>query len=110
MTSSEERKAVNEATFREANERIRETAEELRPPVEEVPYLCECEDTSCHAPIRLGREEYELVRSDPTWFVIVAGHPTSGDAVHERDGYRIVRKTGVGAEVAVELDPRQDQR
>jgi hypothetical protein len=110
VTTSEERKAENEAAFREANERIRATAEALQPPLERVPYLCECEDAGCRETIRLASEEYELARSDPTWFVIVAGHPTDGDAVREGEGYLIVRKTGRAAEVAVELDPRGDGR
>jgi hypothetical protein len=72
-----------------------------------VPYLCECEDTSCHETIRLAQAEYEEVRSDPTWFVIVSGHPTEGEAVDDGNGYVIVRKSGSAARVAVELDPRE---
>ena len=106
VTTSEERRAENEAAFREANEHIREAERELRPPLERVPYLCECDDTACREPIRLARDEYEELRSDPTWFVIAAGHPSDGDTIHEGDGYRIVRKTGRAAEVAVELDGR----
>ena len=40
----EEKRARNEATFRAANERIREAEQELDPPLERVPYLCECDD------------------------------------------------------------------
>lgn len=110
MTTSEKRKAENEATFREANEHIRAAERELNPPLERVPYLCECEDVSCVEPVRLTPQEYERVRSDPTWFVIVPGHPTSGDPVAEGDGYRIVEKSGVAAEVVASLDPREDAR
>jgi hypothetical protein len=110
VTTSEERKAENEAAFREANEHISDAERELRPPLERVPYLCECDDASCRQPIRLARDEYELVRSDPTWFVIADGHPSDGDAVREADGYKVVRKTGVAAEIAVDLDPRSDGR
>ena len=110
MTTSEERSAADEATFREANERIREAERELQPPLDHVPYVCECEDTACRQTIRLRREEYERVRSDPAWFVIVSGHPTSGDPIVEGDGYSIVEKTGGAAEVAAELDPRAGER
>lgn len=110
MTTSEERRAANEAAFREANERIRAAERELRPPAERVPFLCECDDTSCSEPILLAREEYERVRSDPTWFVVADGHPTDGDVVDEADGHRIVRKTGIAAKVAADLDPREEQR
>ena len=97
---------MNEATFREANERIREAERELHPPLDHVPYLCECEDTSCLETIQLTRDEYERARSDPAWFVIVPGHPTSGEVIHEGEGYSIVRKTGRAGEIARETNPR----
>jgi hypothetical protein len=105
----EEERAANEATFREANERIRQAERELDPPLERVPYLCECEEPSCHEPIRLSAPEYELVRDHPTYFVIVSGHSTDGEVVAERDGYVIVRKTGRGGAVAAETDPRKEE-
>jgi hypothetical protein len=105
----EEERAANEATFREANERIRQAQRELQPPAERVPYLCECEEPSCREPIRLSAEEYELVRGDPTYFVVVTGHSTDGDVVAERDGHAVVHKTGRGGAVAAETDPRKDE-
>lgn len=105
----EEESAANEATFREANERIREAQRELRPPVERVPFLCECDEPWCHEPIRLSAEEYEAVRADATCFVIVSGHPTDGEILSERDGHAVVRKTGRGGAVAAETDPREDE-
>jgi hypothetical protein len=57
-------RAVNEATFRDANERIRDVQQELDPPLERVPFLCECDDPSCRDPIRLTAGEYERVRRD----------------------------------------------
>ena len=75
-----------------------------------VPFLCECDDTSCHEPILLGAEEYERVRSDGTCFVIVAGHSTLGEIVEEVAGHAIVRKTGLGGLVAAERDPREEGR
>jgi hypothetical protein len=103
----EEERAANEATFREANERIRDAQLELQPPAERVPFLCECEEPSCQEPILLSAEEYELVRGDGTCFVIVFGHRTDGEVVAERDGYAIVRKTGRAGAVAAETDPRE---
>jgi len=110
MATSEERKAENEAAFRDANEHIRATEQELQPPLDRVPYLCECDDVACREPIRLGREEYERIRSDPTWFLIAVGHPSTGDVLAEEDGYCIVGKSGPAAEIAVQLDPREDAR
>ena len=104
------RAATIEATFREANERIRDVQRELQPPAERVPFLCECEEPGCHEPILLTAEEYERVRSDATIFVIVTGHPTDGEPVSEEAGHTIVRKTGRGGEIAAETDPRKEAR
>lgn len=101
------KRAANEATFREANERIREAEREFDPPLERAPFLCECDDVTCRELIPLTREEYEAVRRDPTLFAIVPGHSTRGKVVEEHDGaYLTVRKTGVGAAVARERDAR----
>lgn len=105
----EEEHAANEAAFREANERIRQAQRELRPPTDRLPVLCECEEPSCHEPILLATDEYELVRGDGTYFVIVSGHATDGEAVSEHDGHTIVRKTGRGGAVAAETDPRKEK-
>lgn len=105
----EEEAAANEATFREANERIRQAERDLRRPAERVPYLCECEEPTCTEPILLSSEEYELVRGDPTCFVIVSGHATDGEVVSERDGHAVVRKTGRGGTLAVETGPRKEE-
>jgi hypothetical protein len=107
-SGEEEKRAVNEATFRDANERIRAAEEELDPPVQRIPYLCECDDVACHEPIRLTATEYERVRADGATFVIVPGHPSDGDVVEEHKQYLVVRKQGDGGEVARALDPRRE--
>ncbi len=109
VSRDEAQRAADEASFREANERIRDVQRELDPPAEQAPFLCECDDRACRAPILLSAAEYERVRSDATCFVIVSGHHTSGDVIEEADGYSIVRKSGVGGAVATELDTRQEQ-
>ena len=99
MTAEDEaERAANEAT-------LREVQAELELSRQRVPIVCECDDTSCHAPILLGDEEYELVRSDGTCFVIVTGHSTDGEILEESEGHMIVHKTGLGAELSQELDP-----
>src|SRR5438045_8583897 len=92
----EQQRAADEATFREANERIREVQAELELSRQLVPFLCECDDTSCHEPILLGAEEYERVRSDGNCFVIVDGPSTHGEIVTEAAGPASTRKRGVG--------------
>ena len=105
---SAERVALNDATFRNANERIEEKAEELD--VDPSPFLCECADEECSAVIRLSLAEYEEVRSEPTHFVNVPGHEvTAGPhaaVVAERAGYVIVEKLGVAADIVADLDER----
>lgn len=110
MTSREEEKrAVNEATFRNANERIRATEKELDPPLERVPYLCECDDVLCRETMQLTAAEYERIREDGATFGILRGHSSDGEVVEEQAYYLIVRKTGDGGEVARALDPRRKE-
>ena len=110
MDTSAERVAKNDATFRDANERISATAlaAEMDAP---IPFLCECADERCTEIVRLPLTEYERVRRDSTWFINAPGHDGSGGphvrVVSQRDGYAIVEKVGRAAEVAAELDPRE---
>jgi hypothetical protein len=108
-TGDEEKRAANEATFREANERIRAAERRLEPPLERVPYLCECDDVRCHEPVRLTADVYERIREDPTTFLIVPGHSSTGDVIAQHDDYLVVRKQGDGGEVARALDPRKEE-
>jgi hypothetical protein len=103
----EEERAANEATFREANEQIRAVQRELEPPLERVPYLCECDDVRCRESIPLTAGEYERVRGDGSVFAIVPGHSSTGDVVEEHESYVVVRKSDEGGAVAQALDPRE---
>ena len=102
----EEKRAANEATFRNANERIRAAEQELDPPLERVPYLCECDDVQCRELVRLTAPEYERVRADGATFAILRGHSSDGDVVEEHQEYLVVRKPDGGGDVARVLDPR----
>src|SRR4051812_42627643 len=106
---SAERAARNESVFRDANERIEQRLEELSLSDGRSPFLCECEDPLCTRPVRLTAEEYEAVRAYPDRFIIATDH-TVGDAdvVTRRDEFHVVRKRGVEASVAAQLDPRRD--
>jgi len=105
---SAERVALNDATFRSANEGIEEKAEELD--VDPAPFLCECAEESCTEVILLSLSEYEEIRSEPTHFFNVPGHQvTAGPhakVVAERNGYVIVQKLGVAADIVADLDER----
>ena len=107
-TGDEETRAENEASFRDANEHIRAAERELDPPIDRVPYLCECDDVHCHEPIRLTAGEYERVRRDGATFLIVPGHSSTGEVLEEHESYLVVCKQGDGGQVARALDPRKD--
>ncbi len=104
-----ERIARNDATFRDANDRIGAAAAE-HDVVDAVPFICECADERCTEIVRLSLEEYDHVRLEPTHFVNAIGHETAargyGEVIARNDRFVVVRKTGPAAEVAAQLDPR----
>lgn len=110
---SEERIALNDARFRDANETIDQRAEEADF-TEHVPFLCECADPTCTTVLRLSLTEYEHIRTDGTWFLNAPGHVVAAQGaahiVEEHDRYAIVEKTGRAGEVAELLDPRASDR
>jgi hypothetical protein len=59
----EERIAKNDATFRDANERIGAAAEAYGV-VTPVPFICECADPTCSKIVPLELEQYEEIRGD----------------------------------------------
>jgi hypothetical protein len=108
---SAERMAANEATFREANERIQQRAQELEFS-EPVPFLCECGEPGCREILRLTLGEYEQVRGGGgARFFVLPGHEdvagSSGRVCERKDGFVVVEKVGKAAAVAEERDPRQ---
>jgi len=107
-TQEEVRKAHNEALFRDANESVRAVQEDLGMPDGLMPFLCECNDPQCRTIVRLTTVEYEEIRAEPTRFFLAPGHPSAGKVVAEHSNYTVADKTGIGAEVAVETDPRKE--
>ena len=109
--ASAERIAANEATFRDANERIQKRARELDFP-DPVPFICECGDAQCREILRLTLEEYESVRrAGGASFFLVPGHEqaagSSGIVRGQNDRFAVVELVGRAAEVADERDPRE---
>lgn len=110
VSLSAERAARNESIFRDANERVEQRLGELTLEEGRSPFLCECEDLRCREMVRLTREEYESVRSQPNRFVIKHGHPfEEAQLVGNGDGYQVIEKLGRAGEVAAELDPRSSE-
>jgi hypothetical protein len=105
----EERIGLNEAVFREVNERISDLAEQFGLENQPLDLVCECGDQNCVERIAVSREEYERLRADPTHFAVYPGHdqPDVDAVIDRRDGYDVVRKReGDPAEVARQTDPR----
>jgi hypothetical protein len=106
----EERIGMNEAVFRDVNERIQDVATTFDLTSEPLDLICECGDAACVARISLSRDEYEAIRADAHLFAVSSGHvaPDVEEVVEAHPGYDVVRKyTGVPAEIAQKTDPRQ---
>ena len=108
-TQREERLAQNEAMFREANERAK-TWEERHREVEVELYFCECADPECSEKVGLGKADYERVRSDSRYFVIVPGHelPDVETVIEQDEGWAIIEKAPEVTHAAEALDARGD--
>jgi hypothetical protein len=113
MTELQERGALNQARYREHNERI-EAHNRMHhwvdPPMPD--WICECAYGDCAEPVRMTIAEYEAVRAEPTHFLVA---PSSDhvlepieNVVARHDRYWIVEKDGRAGEVSEELDPRDD--
>jgi uncharacterized protein (DUF1499 family) len=102
--------ALTEAAFRVANERMARWDERHADGAEEM-YLCECAAQPCRERIRLSRDEYESVRSDPRRFVVVPGHviPELETVVQSSPGYEVIEKPSALLDLLVETDPRHEQ-
>jgi hypothetical protein len=103
--------ALNQSTFRDANERIDQAAEAMALDGA-VPFICECPDRACVEIVQLRLEIYEAVREHPRRFFNAPGHEqTSLDAgaavvVETLPDYVVLDKIGEAGEIAEELDKR----
>jgi hypothetical protein len=108
--SEQERKlGLNEAMFRQVNERLEELNLTFADQTDRFEIVCECADIGCAEQITIAPAEYERVRRDPTLFIVVVGHEVVGveAETERRNGYEIVRKTADDAAAAARAtDPR----
>jgi hypothetical protein len=112
MDDAQRRKALNEAAFREVNERINELHNraaliERDQPLEIV---CECDRAACLGRFKVSVRVYERTRRDSARFFVHPGHedPAVEDIIDTGAGYLIVRKRpGEPQEIADETDPRK---
>jgi hypothetical protein len=104
-----DRVALNEALFRQVNERVRDVSQAfatLDPtPVE---FVCECGLQECTEPISLRLHEYEAVRAVPTHFFVLPAHviPEVERVVVDHGSYVVVDKLPGEQEIARETDAR----
>lgn len=103
----ERRVAANEVTMRAVNEGIERgqwPGEEDKP----VTFRCECARLGCNRLVALTLREYQRIRSNPRWFVLVPGHETvaAERVVRSAPGYVVVEKRDEAGELAEALDPR----
>lgn len=111
MDERRRRIGLNEAVFREVNERVREINDTFAVFTDRVDIVCECGDADCTERITLSLQEYESVRADPNYFAVVPGHagpPEVERVIAEHDTWYLVRKaTGIAANLARATDPRE---
>ena len=109
MSDRERRLGLNEALFRDVNEKLRAVNEAFAPITDTFDIICECGNSKCDERLSIPPAAYEGVRADPLLFVIVRGHeiPDVEDVVRETETYAVVRKhPGDPALVATTTDPR----
>ncbi|MCE3267518.1 MAG: hypothetical protein K0S15_2227 [Solirubrobacterales bacterium] len=109
-TQREERLALNEAMFREANERAKAWEERHRLDGDVELYLCECADPECRERVSLSKADYERVRSDSCHFAIVPGHevPDVETVIERNEGWTIIEKAPEVSDIVEARDPRRD--
>lgn len=109
MGFRETRLGLNEAIFREVNERIEGLAEHFDSrQTGPLDLVCECKQATCAERIYMTRAEYEAVRAVATHFALYPGHaePEIERVIASHRGYDVVAKNGQAAEVAERLSRR----
>jgi hypothetical protein len=109
MGFRETRLGLNEAIFREVNERLEGLAEHFEfGQGDPLDLVCECRKATCVERIYMSRSGYEAVRANDTHFALYPGHAEPGveRVVSSHPGYEVVAKEGPAAEVARDLSRR----
>ena len=111
MDPRRERRARNEAIFREVNERIEELDAHfghVAPDPSRLIVVCECGLGTCTGQFEVTRSLYETVRANPKRFLVLPGHEDARieRVVEKHADFSVVDKFVHKADVAVEHDPR----
>ncbi len=96
---------MNEARFRQWNERVADQVAETSGDQATFNVACECSSLECARRITLTPAEYEEIHEDPRHFVVIVGHvaPDIESSVRTTKNFEVVRKHGRAGEVAEEL-------
>jgi hypothetical protein len=114
MDALGERRAKNEALFREVNERIEEVSRRLVGTGEQDAafpgFVCECSRRECTESVPTTYRQYEAVRENPRLFLVLPGHedPKVDRVIERHEGCLVVEKRSGASEIALELDPRSE--
>lgn len=109
MDERERKIGLNEALFREVNERIGEVNRTFAAVTGVMDVMCECGDTACMNRITMEQRDYESVRSNGAQFVVVPGHEIVDveSVVETKPTYYVVQKNpGEPQQIAEATDPR----
>lgn len=108
MDFQQQRFGLNEAVFREVNERIEGISKLFRwGKREPLDLVCECRNATCVRRIEMSQADYQALRSEETHFALYPGHADTEieDVIASHAGYEIVAKRGPAAKVARDLSP-----
>ena len=96
LMTAKERRAENEALFREVNERIATQGVALGGSFE---IICECSDMTCFEHLHVDQRSYERVRQDARLFLVLPGHVDESieRVVQAEEAYVLVRKEHVAS-------------
>lgn len=104
------RVGLNEAVFREVNERLRDLNQSFTTLTDRIDLICECADSSCAEHLSMSPAAYEALRADARRFVVVPGHELATEVelvVERHEAYVIVEKRGIAGGEAEATDPHE---
>src|SRR5690348_8246323 len=87
------KRVANQDLFRSVNERVRDLNEAFSAQLDlDAQYVCECPDLGCIEPITMTAAEYQRIRENKTWFILVADHVDTDleDVVETHEGFTVV--------------------
>ena len=102
------RVGLNEAVFRQVNERIEDLADTFGLG-QSLDLICECGNAHCTSRIEMTREQYEEIRADATTFAVISGHEIRDveEVVARHGTFDVVRKTADEAQRIAEATDRR---